>query len=155
MTISTDHIRRRITKLEDRTDQLSARRAQEGCTCGKFVQYHTSDELEAILSEPCPVHGPVKPKFIMFAPDGLALAPEYRKHCKCPPHPWRDFMEGKRARPTAHELCDWSNASRQERQQSDEERQRAFEEEKARIEKTLEKHERRLAASYKKNRPPG
>jgi hypothetical protein len=110
--------------------------------------------LEAILSEPCPVHGIVKPNLIMFTAHWMALPPEYRKYCKCPPHPWRNFLERKRARPTANELMDWSNATRQEPQQSKEERKQAFEEEKARVEKALEKHAQLLVASLiKKNRP--
>jgi hypothetical protein len=153
VTISIDSIRRRLTKLEGRTDQLLARRAQEGCTCGKVVRYHTSYELEAILSEPCPVHGIVKPNLIMFTGHWMALPPEYRKYCKCPPHPWRNFLETKRARPTANELMDFSNANRQEPQQSKEERKQAFEEEKAQVEKTLEKHAQLLAASLKKTAP--
>jgi hypothetical protein len=143
---------RRLTKLEKLVAQVSEQQAREGCICGKLTKYHTAEELEAILSERCPEHGPVRPEFLMHAPNSWVLLPEYRKYCKCPPHPWRDFEEGKRARPTADELMDFSNSElrkEQQEQRSQEEREKAFRENSARIRRILENHERLLAASEK------
>jgi len=131
-----NNLRGRIEKLELLLSRICEQIEAESCICGKVIHYHSSDELELILAERCPVHGVVKPKFIMWRANRWPLAPEHRKYCKCPPNLWREFLEGKRPRPTTDELMDQRSAG------SDGER--GFKEEHARIERIFARHEEAL-----------
>ena len=142
-------LQRRIEKLEMRLSRVIEELDRESCICGKVIFHHTSDELQLILAEQCPIHGIVKPKFIMWRPENYPLAPEYRKYCKCPSNPWRDFLEGKRLRPTRDELMEHNNArvipqsDKEGRLQSE----REFQQERARITDIIARHEEALRTS--------
>lgn len=137
------NLRGRIEKLEIRLSRVCEQAKAASCICGKVLHYHTSDELELILAERCPVHGVAKPKFIWQRPQNMPLALEHRKYCKCPPNAWRAFLEGKRSRPAMDELMDEDNARIIPQADSD----RAFHEERARIERVIAGHEEALKIS--------
>jgi len=134
---------RGIEKLEMLLSRICEQIEAESCICGKVIRYHTSDELELILAERCSVHGVVKPRFIMWRRPNTPLAPEHRKYCKCPPNLWREFLEGKRPRPTTDELMDQHNA----RTAAGGDGEREFKEEHARIKRIIARHEEALRVS--------
>jgi hypothetical protein len=138
-----NNLRQRIEKLEMLLSRIWEQIEVESCICGKVIEYHTSDELELILAERCPAHGVVKPKFITWRANNWPLAPEHRKYCKCPPNLWREFLEGKRPRPTTDELMDQHNA----RTAAGGDDEREFKEEHARIDCIIARHEEALRVS--------
>lgn len=103
-------LKHKLSRLENSIRQYSTTVLLSECTCrGKGrpcceTLFHTSDELETILYIPCPVHGLRDPGFIMFQGSSYALAPPDWPYCTCPPHPRRDFVMGKRPRPTDDEI---------------------------------------------------
>src|SRR5207302_9930514 len=89
-------------------------RALAACTCrgkGRRIcetNYHTAEELEAILYVPCPVHGLRTPGIIFWSPDSSPLQRPDWEFCneefgKCRPHWDRDYQMGKREEPTEEE----------------------------------------------------
>ena len=138
------NLRGRIEKLEKRFSRVCEQAKAESCICGKVLDYHTSDELELILAERCPVHGLAEPKFIWQISENMPLELEHRKYCKCPPNAWRAFLEGKRPRPTMDELMDEHNNARIIPKADSE---RAFQEEHARIRCVIARYEEALRIS--------
>ena len=141
------NLRGRIEKLEIRLSRVCEQAEAESCICGKLIEYHTSYELELILAERCPVHGVAEPKFIWQISENMPLALEYRKYCKCPPNAWREFLEGKRPRPTRDELIDEGNA----RIIPEADSERAFQEEHARIERVIARYEELLRITQERS----
>jgi hypothetical protein len=129
------HLKQKVSRLENLMHQYSATVVLSECTCRGTggscgnTMYHTNDELEVILYVPCPVHGLRDPGPIWFRGRPYPLARPDWDYCTCPPHPWRDFVMGKRPRPTQEEIEQYSKEKRVLK--------RSFQEEKKRTEEIL------------------
>lgn len=108
-------LKQKVSRLENSLRFYSATVFLSKCTCrgigrsGWMTRYHTSDELEKILYVPCPVHGLRDPGPIWFQPRSEPLEDPDWDYCTCPPDPWRDYVMGKRPRPTQDELIQHAN----------------------------------------------
>jgi hypothetical protein len=132
---------RRLKKLESRLSILLAERRRLDCICRKVTNYHTARELEAIFSIPCPTHGVMNPGSIFYRTTWLPLDPEHRQFCKCPPNIWREFIEGKRPRPTSAEEAEFSKIHPDPyTQMSPDEGEQAFQEEHRSVEDVINRH---------------
>jgi hypothetical protein len=89
--------------------RISAERRGLTCNCKRVTNFHTAEELEAIRNVPCPEHGVRNLGFAIYRTQWLPLDKEDRQFCKCPPSAWREFLEGKRPRPTEVEIMEESN----------------------------------------------
>jgi hypothetical protein len=139
-------LQRRVATLERVFAELLRERGALACRCRKEVNYHTAGELKKILSVPCPLHGVRKVGFIMYLAPTYALAEEDRQFCECPPKLWREYLEGKRSRPTSDELMKESNREQEKRLPIDSAAsQRQFEEESAKRDAVVREYEEALA----------
>src|SRR5579863_3877235 len=98
-----------LTDLEKRVKELEANvlrtSASRGCSCrsGRQTYYHTSADLEGIMSISCPVHGSRDLGHLLWVPAGTPLLPDDRHLCSCPSCPTRDLLEGTRGLLTKEE----------------------------------------------------
>jgi hypothetical protein len=139
-------LQRRVATLERVFAQALRERRALACKCRKEVNHHTANELKKILSVPCPLHGVRKVAFIMYLAPTYALAEEDSQFCECPPNLWREYLEGKRSRPSSDELMKESNREQEKRLPIDSaESKREFEEESAKVEAVVREYEEALA----------
>lgn len=101
---------RRLAQIERQLSKVVEERKNAACRCrgeGKAIpetNYHTAQELERILWEPCPVHGVREPGFIWWISFEITLQEPDWKFCTCPPDPLRDYDMGKRGLPSHDEV---------------------------------------------------
>ena len=92
----------RVTVLE----AIALRTSVSGdcrCRSGRQTYYHTSADLELIMSVPCSAHGFRDLGDLLWVPPGTPLLPDDRHLCSCPPCPTRDLLEGTRGPLTKEE----------------------------------------------------
>jgi hypothetical protein len=83
-------VKARMLKLTVMVNQLFG--SADRCNCIRDGSFHCGEEMERVLSIPCPVHGQRKISFIMYAPKWKPLSLEFRWACQCPPHEMRDRL---------------------------------------------------------------
>lgn len=135
---------RRIENLEKKQAERERARFLALCNCrhfGEVTSFHTAADLASIMAVRCPVHGFRTLGALWYRPRWLPLLKD-REHCSCPPDPWRDFVEGKREKPTSEELMEKHNA--EFRSKSEEQRKREFDEEHKKLGKLFAAYERGL-----------
>jgi hypothetical protein len=141
-------LNKRLDRIDRGVQKLEQTHALAACNCrgrGKKIvetKFHTAEELEKILWVPCPVHGIREPGFVCFTPPWCLLKKPDLKFCTCPPHPWRDFVTGKRPKPTCEEEMEYSRTGEYK---TEEERKAEFEIEHARLEAVYSNFEKALA----------
>jgi hypothetical protein len=102
--------------IEKRIRALEAKLESRACNCRKerLTLYHSSADLENILSIGCPVHVFLFVREVSWAPASMPLNIEDRSLCCCPPSATREWLEGKRGPLTeeeqAQECATWEQA---------------------------------------------
>ncbi len=141
-----------MSSLKSRIERLENLRRQSpprGCNCRQMTWFHTAAELEAIMAIPCPVHGLRRLGFICAHPLHYPLDPEHQHLCCCPPDSWREFLEGKRGRPTEEEKNEAIRRHNEEvKITTPEESARSFAEEKARLDALFERYRQSIRAAH-------
>jgi hypothetical protein len=91
--------------IEKRIRALEAKLESRACNCrkGRLTLYHSSADLENILSIGCPVHVFLYVREVSWAPASMPLNIEDRSLCCCPPSATREWLEGKRGPLTEEE----------------------------------------------------
>jgi hypothetical protein len=106
-------------------EATKARQKDDLCTCFRYVEYHSPEELRAISEMVCVVHNrKISASFIMYAVKWRPLAKEYRHLCTCPPDPMRDFRAGLRPEPTQKEIEETERIKLELRNRKSEEEQK-------------------------------
>ena len=153
MSTRLKDLKRKVAALDEALSRISKERRGLTCNCKRETGFHTPEELEAIASVPCPEHGVRDLGFVMFRTIWLPLDEEDRQFCKCPPDLWREFLEGKRPRPTQEEQMEESRR-REEQQRSipPEERKRALAENRAKFNEVYSKYTEALTQDRERRR---
>ena len=101
-----------LPSLEKRVRALEANALRtivnKDCTCrsGRKTYYHIPEDLEQIISVPCPAHGFRDLGELLWVPPGTPILPEDRHLCSCASCPTRDLLEGKRGPLTKEEQAE-------------------------------------------------
>ena len=99
-------LRSRLIKLERRSVPATTTLRDPGCNCRNFTDFHNEREVQRMRDKGCPVHGTRDLGNLFWRVSWLPLDLEDREVCDCPPNLWREFLEGKRPRPTEEKIAE-------------------------------------------------
>jgi hypothetical protein len=141
-----------IKRLENRTrslekvlSEVAARCRGLHCNCRDHTDVHNADELEAILKIPCPEHGLRDLGSIFFRTQWLPLDQEFQHLCNCPPDLHRDFVAGKRPKPTDAEVKEQDRGDEERHALiSAEQRKRDFVADRDKFSRLVDEHRRAI-----------